>query len=155
MVKYCLTRFNVPHYWRVCAPKHKSYIFFLVMICLSWAGCSLMGEKVHITEIKMATSIDVNLAPVQVMDTFPEGTTKVFCWFKWQDSPVGTQLVAKWNYLTEKIHILDYSISLPRRNGMGGISVAMPEGKTLPSGSYQITLQHEKRIIKSIRFQVK
>jgi len=135
--------------------KNKGYTFFVLLICLAWAGCSPMGEKVHITDIKMASSIDANLAPVQVTDTFPEGTTKVSCWFKWEDSPAGTKLTAKWDYLTEKIHVLDYNLSLPRRNGMGGVLLTLPEGKTLPSGSYQVALMQGKKSLRSIPFQVK
>jgi len=126
----------------------------MAAVCLALAGCSPLDEKVHITDIKMAASLDANLAPVQVMDTFPAGTRKVSCWFKWKDSPVGTQLVAKWDYLTEKIHILDHDFAIPRRNGMGGILLTQPEGKTLPSGSYKLTLLNGKRAIKSISFEI-
>ena len=126
----------------------------MVVICLSLAGCSLMEDKVHIIDIKTATSVDSNLAPVQVTETFPEGTTKVFCWFKWKDSPTGTQLTAKWDYVSEKIHVMDYSFSIPRRNGMGGVLLTMPKGKTLPTGSYRITLWDGKQSVKSVPFEV-
>ncbi len=111
--------------------------------------------QVHFTNAKIATAVDENMLPVKVTNIFPAGTTQVFCWFQWQDSDVNTQIVAKWEYVTDRIHILDYAFSIPRRKGMGSISLSMPEGKTLPSGEYRINLTKEDQTLKSLLFKIK
>ncbi len=141
--------------------KTKNHLWVLFIICFAIFGGSMMAimvankaaNKVHFTDVRVAAAVDENMAPVNVT-TFPQGTTKVFCWFQWQDSEVNTQIVAKWDYVTDQIHILDYTFSIPRRSGMGSISLSMPEGKVMPSGEYLVTLMLEKQTLKSLTFEI-
>jgi hypothetical protein len=135
--------------------KNRNHFLVLLIICFTLFGCSMAGSKVHFTDAKMAAGVDKNLAPVNVTDTFPQGTTRVFCWFRWKDSDINTQILAKWDYVTDQIHILDYVFFVPRRNGMGSVSLSMPEGKEMPSGTYRITFMLEKHILKSLTFEIK
>ncbi|MDO8675226.1 MAG: hypothetical protein Q7K71_03810 [Candidatus Omnitrophota bacterium] len=134
--------------------KNKNRIWAVFIICFALLGCSKMDSKVHITDIKIATAVDENIVPVKVTNIFPKGTTGVFCWFKWQDSEINTPIVAKWDYETDNIHVLDYTFSIPRRNGRGSVSLSMPEGKPMPSGSYRITLALGKQDLKSLTFEI-
>jgi len=112
------------------------------------------ANRVHFTDVKIARAVDENMAPINVTNTFPKGTIKVFCWFKWQDSKVNTQIVVKWDYVTDQIHIIDNTFSIPRRSGMGSVSLIMPKGKVMPSGTYQVTLMQEKLALKSLAFEI-
>lgn len=112
------------------------------------------SATIRITEIKMARGVDENLMPQTIVDIFPRGTSKVFCWFKWRNAKVNTVILAKWQYVTDDIPVLDNAIVIPRKEGMGSISLAMPEGKTLPSGIYRIDLLLEKKPLKSLSFKV-
>ena len=60
------------------------------------------AADINITDIKMAAAVDENLMAIQPMDAFPKATLKVFCWFKWQDAKLNTQITARWHYITER-----------------------------------------------------
>lgn len=126
--------------------------FSLAVFVLS--GCFFWPADITITDAKMATGVNEKLMPIQVMSVFPKEASKVCCWFQWKNAKIDTKIVAKWYYTTDNIHILDYNFSIPRREGSGSVSLSMPEGKTLPVGSYQVTLNMGKRAIKSLNFRI-
>ena len=128
-------------------------IFLAVSLAIS--GCQdFSSGKLRITEIKMAPAISENIMPLKPADSFPGGTSRVFCCFKWENAEVDSQIIAKWRYISENINILDYPFTIPRRDGAGSILLSMPEGKTLPSGSYRIDLVVNNRILKSREFKI-
>lgn len=126
-------------------------IFFLSLIL---SGCWLGQNKIRITAIKTTAAITENLMPVKVTDVFPKGTTKIFCWFQWNNAQLNTKIISRWYYATDNIHLLDDTFTIPRKEGSGSILLSMPEGKTLPSGLYRIDLVLEKRILKSLSFEI-
>lgn len=132
--------------------------FVLSLFLLSFPGVSSAedtGNPVHITAIKMAHDIDERFKPVRPAKDFPEGTAKVYCWFEWKDAQTGTPIITQWTYLNENISILDYTFPLPRKDGSGGVALAMPTGKTLPPGDYEVRLESDKRVLfKSLKFKV-
>ena len=107
-----------------------------------------------IVDAKMSTGIDDKLLPVDVTTTFPKETPQVVVWFKWKNGSVNTEVVASWHYVTDDIHVLDYTFSIPRKEGSGSVSLSMPEGKTLPPGSYKLDLKAGKKLLKSLSFTV-
>ncbi len=133
--------------------KKNFVLVFLMIFILS--ACSLQQiAPISITDIKIATGIDEKLMPVSVTDVFPDGTQRVFCWFQWKDTKVNTTVMARWYFLTDNIHILDYNFMIPRKEGSGSVSLSMPEGKKLPVGQYRIDLNFGKQTLKSITFKV-
>lgn len=126
---------------------------FLITIFAA-CGCYVGAGVIHLVDAKIATAVDENLLPLKVMDIFPKGTNKVSCWIKWRDTKINTQLVASWHYITDDIHILDYSFIIPKREGMGSIVLAMPDGKNLPSGQYKVDLLLGKRVLKTLGFRI-
>jgi hypothetical protein len=135
------------------AGKKNIGLFLLISAILS--ACSLQRTTpINITDIKTATGIDEKLMPVGATDVFADGTQNIFCWFQWKDTKVGTLVMARWHFLTDDIHILDYNFTMPRKEGSGGISLSMPEGKKLPVGQYRIDLNFGKQTLKSIIFKV-
>jgi hypothetical protein len=118
-------------------------------------SCTVVIKPViNITDAKIVTGTDENLMPIKEMDVFPKGTSKVSCWIKWQDARINTQLLAKWYYVTDDIHILDHVFNIPKKDGTGSVVLSMPEGKVLPSGSYRLDLVLEKRTLKSLTFKI-
>lgn len=118
-------------------------------------GCdTFSGTRIRITNIEMARSVDENIMPVEPTNSFNKGTSKVYCWFKWTDAEINSQVMAKWHYVTENINILSYPVIIPRRSGAGSVALTMPKGKVLPSGSYRIDLFLEGRKLKSCKFRV-
>lgn len=133
--------------------KRNTGLVLLMAFILS--ACSLQQTAtINITNIKTATGIDEKLMPVGVTSVFPNGTQKVFCWFQWKDTNVGTTVMAQWHFLTDNIHILDYNFTIPRKEGFGSVSLSMPEGKKLPAGQYRIDFNSGKQILKSTTFKI-
>ena len=133
---------------------NKILIPVLLVFGLALSGCSLLDRDITITDAKIAADVDENLMPVKVTDLFPKGTSKVSCWFQWRDAKINTQVLAKWHYVTDDVHILDYNFNIPKKDGSGSVVLSMPEGKILPSGSYKVGLYLNKRLLKSLTFKV-
>ena len=129
-------------------------IFFIAVSLSACAGMKDRDADIFITDAKTAIGVDDKYKPVDATRTFPEGTTKVFCCFSWKDARRGIKIVAKWHYVTDDIHILDYVFAIPRKEGSGGVSLAMPDGKVLPPGLYRVTLGTDDRELKLIMFKV-
>ena len=126
----------------------------IVCLILAFALISCTSNLITITDAKTAGGIDDRFMPVQATNVFPTGTKNVYCWFQWRNAKVGTKLVAKWHYITDNIHILDYGFTIPRSEGSGGISLSMPEEKTLPAGLYKVDLTLGKYKLKTLSFRV-
>jgi hypothetical protein len=125
---------------------------FLILCVLS--ACYLKEDKIIISDAKTAVGVDEKLVPILVTEVFPEGTSRVFCWFQWKEAKVGTQVTAKWHYVTDDIHVLDYTFNIPRKQASGSISLAMPDDKKLPVGTYRVDLTLGNRILKSLSFRI-
>jgi hypothetical protein len=124
-------------------------------LAMALASCSLFApEKITLTDAKIVTAVDQKLMPVKITDTFPRGTQKVSCWFAWKNSKINTQLVARWHYTTDDIHILDYDFNIPKKEGAGSVMLSMPDDKTLPPGQYRIDLALGKKILKRLTFRI-
>ncbi|PIY82101.1 MAG: hypothetical protein COX96_06490 [Candidatus Omnitrophica bacterium CG_4_10_14_0_2_um_filter_44_9] len=140
----------------------KIMIVMILFVSISIFFCACSHEAatkgktaaIQITDIKMAAGINDDLMPVKTTDTFPKGSSKVYCWFKWRNAKVNTAILVKWEFVTDEIPILDNVVAIPRKEGMGGVSLVMPEGKALPSGEYRIGLILEGRPLKSYSFKV-
>lgn len=125
------------------------------VIGLAFYLYSIKNVGIHIVDAKMAVALDEQLMPVDITNVFPRGTKQVFCWVKWNNAKVNTEIKAKWHYLTDDIPILNNAFAIPRKEGSGGISLTMPEGKVLPMGTYRINITAKNRVIKSLTFKVK
>ena len=139
------------------AGKNTFTLALSILLAASFAisGCQIFSsEKFKVTEIKMAPAISENLTPIKPANLFSIGTSRVFCWFKWENAEINSKIIAKWHYTSENINILDYAFSIPRRDGAGSLLLSMPEGKTLPSGSYRIDLVVNNHILKSCEFKI-
>jgi len=129
-------------------------VSMLLITAFVISGCDIGTNGMHLVDAKIATTVDENLMPLEVTDNFPKGTAKVSCWIKWKDTKINTELVAGWHYITDDIHVLDYSFIIPKKEGMGSIVLSMPNGKNLPSGKYKVDLMLGRRVLKSLKFSI-
>lgn len=134
-------------------PKRVMVLVLLAALC-GLTGCSLLNRDITIIDAKIVTAVDDKLMPVKIADIFPNGTSSLSCWFKWREARINTQIIAKWHYVTDDVHILDHSFNIPKRDGMGSVMLSMPEGKTLPQGDYKVDLFLGKRLLRSLTFKV-
>lgn len=126
-----------------------------VSLIFTLSACSLIhDERIALTDAKIVTAVDEKLMPVRITDIFPKGTQKVSCWFQWKNARINTQLLARWHYVTDDIHILDYSFNIPKKEGTGSVMLSMPDDKSLPSGQYRIDLLLGKRSLRSLTFRI-
>ena len=125
-----------------------SFVFIFILF-----ACSA-ENGIHIIDAKTAIGIDEKLMPIKVTGNFPKDASKVFCWFQWRDAEPDTEIMATWNYVTDNVHILDYTFAIPRKAGSGSVSLSMPENKTLPPGLYRVALKTGKQTLKSVGFTV-
>ena len=84
----------------------------LPALALVTAACAYAAENFTIGEIRMAKGIDADFRPVEPMEVFPAGTSKVFCWFNSKDGDPSVPLLARWHYVTENIPVLEYKFTL-------------------------------------------
>ena len=129
-------------------------LIVLSIFVMGLSGCGLFNREIVLTDARMVTGVNEKLMPVEVKDVFLVGTSKVSCWFKWRDAKINLPILAKWHYVTDDIHILDYKFDIPKKDGMGSVALTMPEGKTLPVGSYKIDLLSNGKLLKSLTFRV-
>ncbi len=133
----------------------KKNIGLILLTVFILASCSLQqAATINITDTKTALGINEKLMPLGITNIFPDGTQKIFCWFQWKDTEVNTTVVARWYFLTDNIHILDYNFTIPRKQGSGSVSLTMPEGRKLPVGQYRVDLNLGKQTLKSTTFKV-
>ena len=133
----------------------KSFILFSVLLILASALAFAADGDIQITDIKMARGIDEKYRPLDASKNFSADAAKVYCWFEWTNAQSQSPITAKWTYVTESIPILDYPFSIPRKQGAGGVALAMPEGKTFPPGQYEVQLLQDKKVLKSIKFEIR
>ena len=136
----------------------KNKLFILLLVLLPLCACSQQNEGIHISSAKMTTEVitsNQRLVPLEVTNSFPEGTQKVSCWFQWKSASENTQIIAHWYFVTDNIHILDLTVSIPRKEGSGGIALTMPQEKNLPVGNYRVDLTTtEGKVLRSLHFSV-
>ncbi len=112
------------------------------------------AESFKITDIKMASIMSEQFMPVNPADTFPKGTQRVYCWFRWTGADKNAQIIAKWSYASKNMSIIEHAFALSQKNGSGSILLSMPKKKILPSGSYRIDLSTKEHILKSCKFNI-
>ena len=127
----------------------------LAVIIIAFALIVLQSPKdIRIVDATTSKGISDKLTPVSITNVFPAGTTVVNCWFRWSNAQPNTSITDSWHYLTYDINILDYAFDIPRKNGSGGVSLAMPAGKDLPAGQYRVDLKKGKRLLRTLTFRV-
>ena len=133
--------------------------FYLAVILLFTvsilSACNLGGRDITITDAKIVTDVDKDLAPVRIVDSLPAGATKVSCWMKWRDAKINAEILTKWHYITDDTHIADQTFIIPKRDGMGSVELEMSKGKILPPGIYKVDIVYGTRLLKTLRFEVK
>jgi len=127
----------------------------LLIACLIAGYCKREAYKFVLIDAKITTGLDDKFMPVEVTDNFLANTSKVCCWFQWKDAPKDTKIISHWYYVTDDIPVLDYTFIIPRKNGIGSVSLEMPQGKTLPIGTYRVDLLLQNKKLKSVAFRIK
>ena len=134
--------------------KKIAFIPILFLIFSLVTGCAPKNKGIVIIDAKIVSAVDEQMMPVKITDSFSKGTSKVSCWFQWRDAKVNTEIMAKWHYVTDNVHVFDHPFTISKKEGLGNVILRMPQGKTLPSGLYRIDLYLGDRLLKSLNFRV-
>jgi hypothetical protein len=135
----------------------KTIIILTVFIFLAflWILNLSRQQDIIIREAKIVTGVDKDMRPLKVTNFFPKDTSKVSAWISWQNAKINTQVLVKWHYLTDDVPIYDYNLNIPKKEGIANIALSIPEGKTLPSGSYKVTILLGKRqLTRPLTFEI-
>ncbi|MCX5709167.1 MAG: hypothetical protein NT088_00310 [Candidatus Omnitrophica bacterium] len=132
----------------------KRAVFLLFFAFILVYGCSRNEGPVVILDAKIASSVDENFMPVKVTNNFPKGTATVACWIKWRAAKINTPVYTKWHYVTDDLPVKEVDFVTPRKEGSGSVSLAMPEGKALPSGNYRVDIRSATKLLKTLTFKV-
>ena len=93
----------------------------------------------RVSNVRFATAIDRNGAPVSPGARFASGATAVYATFSFSDFRKGTQLVYTW-YLDGKQVVNDTIVAKSAGSGEDWLSVAN-NSKALPDGKYDLVMQ--------------
>lgn len=126
----------------------------LLIACLIAGYCKREAYKFVLVDAKITPDLDDKFMPVKVTDSFLANTSKVCCWFQWKDAPKDTKIISHWYYVTDDMPVLDYTFIIPRKNGIGSVSLEMPQGKTLPEGVYHVELRLKDKKLKALAFKI-
>jgi hypothetical protein len=130
-------------------------ISILILSCIFFINSLNKNKGIVIQEAKIVTGVDKDVTPIKVTNFFPKDTSKVSAWISWKNAKINTQILVKWYYVTDDTPIYDYSLNIPKRDGIANVVLAMPEGKTLPSGLYKVAiLSGKKQLTKPLTFEV-
>lgn len=126
----------------------------VLLLIVGCTGRTAVPEGFEISDAKMCAEVNADRKPVRVTSEFPPGTRDVYCWFAWKNARPGLRITSRWYYEAASIHILTLPVSLTRVSDDGVLSLRMPEGKTLPPGSYRLDLSIGKKVLRSVPFTV-
>lgn len=107
-----------------------------------------------ITDAVMCQGLDGEQRPVGIVSAFPEGTEHVQGCFSWTGATSHRQVIGRWHYTTQGIHILDVPVTVAEAVGTGIVSLQMPQGKALPAGSYRLDLMVQGKVAQTASFIV-
>ena len=138
---------------------YKNIITLITSLIIILSALLLYNLNRHagitIRDAKIVTGVDKQMMPLKVTNFFPKNTSKVSAWISWRNARINTQILVKWYYVTDDVPIYDYVLNIPKREGIANVVLSMPEGKTLPTGSYKVTILLEKKqLTKSLVFEV-
>jgi hypothetical protein len=126
-----------------------------VLLILGVYSLTTNRKDIIIQEAKVVTGVDKNIMPLKVTNFFPKNTSKVCVWISWHSAKINTQILVKWYYLTDDIPIYNYVLTISKRQGVANVELSIPEGKSLPSGSYKADIfSGKKHLTKTLTFEI-
>ena len=127
----------------------------LILLLVFFTNGLRKPRDIVIQEAKIVTGVDKDMLPIKTTNFFPRNTSKVSAWINWKNAKINTQLLVKWYYVTDDLPIYDYSLNIPKREGVANVVLSLPEGKALPSGLYKVTvLLGKKQLAKPLTFEI-
>jgi len=129
-------------------------VFIFILFALFMYNLNRYRDII-IQEAKIVTGVDKEMSPLKVTNFFPKNTSKVSARISWKNAKINTQILVKWYYITDDVPIYDYSLNIPKREGIANVVLSLPEGKILPSGLYKVTiLLGKKQLTKPLTFEI-
>ena len=134
--------------------KEAILVFIFTLSALFVYNLSKHGD-ITIREAKIVTGVAKDMKPLKVTNFFPKNTSKVSAWISWRNAKINTQVLVKWYYITDDIPIYNYSLNIPKKEGIANVVLSMPEEKVLPSGLYKVTISSgKKQLTKPLTFEI-
>ncbi len=130
-------------------------ISILILLGIFFINSLNKDKGIVIQKAKIVTGVAKDMKPLKVTNFFPKNTSKVSAWISWRDAKINTQVLVKWYYITDDIPIYNYSLNIPKKEGIANVVLSMPEEKVLPSGLYKVTISSgKKQLTKPLTFEI-
>lgn len=148
----------------MCAPDFRwSLRLALVPALLALSACTT-PDKVALEEyapksadadieaVSLSASDDDTFDPERVGTEFPDTTTQVAVWYRWDDADSGKKVGIRWSKNGEVV--LEQGDTLAKVSGASAYVLKMAAGSKLPIGDYQVELLEDGLAVTKIPFKV-
>ncbi len=112
-------------------------------------------SSAKITDAKFSTFVDEDQNPIDITSTFNPDSSKIYIWFSWAYTMIGTEAKAVLIYETSDLTITEGSIEIEDMAGRGSFSFTRPATEAgWPIGDYRVDLYLDDELAKSVSFEV-
>ncbi len=112
-------------------------------------------SSAKITDAKFSTSVDEDQNPIGITSIFNPNSPKIYIWFSWTSTLVGTEAKAVLIYETSNLIITEGLMEINDMAGRGSFSFTRPATEAgWPVGDYRVDLYFDDELAKSVSFKV-
>jgi len=116
-------------------------------------GFSFSSAK--ITDAKFCTAVDEDQNPIGITSTFTPDSPKIYIWFSWARTMMGTEAKAVLIYETGNLTVTEGSMVVEDMAGRGSFSLTRSATEAgWPVGDYRVDLYLDDKLAKSVSFEV-
>ncbi|MCK4647493.1 hypothetical protein KAT24_01020 [Candidatus Pacearchaeota archaeon] len=108
-----------------------------------------------IKDAKFCTSVDEDQNPIGVTSIFTPDSPKIYIWFSWAHTMIGTEAKAVLIYETSNLTVTEGLMVLEDMAGRGSFSFTRPATEAgWPVGDYRVDLYLDDELAKSVSFVI-
>lgn len=108
-----------------------------------------------IEDAKFCTAVDEDQNPIGIISIFTPDLPKIYIWFSWAHTMIGTEAKAVLIYETSNLTVVEGSMVIEDMAGRGSFSFTRPATEAgWPVGDYRVDLYLDDNLAKSVNFEV-
>ena len=112
-------------------------------------------SSAKIEDAKFSTSVDEDQNPIGITSIFNPNSPKIYIWFSWASTLIGTEAKAVLIYETSNLIITEGLMEINDMAGRGSFSFTRPATEVgWPVGDYRVDLYLDDKLAKSVSFEV-
>ncbi len=112
-------------------------------------------SSAKIKDAKFCTAVDEDQNPSGITSIFTPDSPKIYIWFSWAYTMIGTEAKVVLTYETSNLTITEGLMVIEDMAGRGSFSLNRPATEAgWPVGDYKVDLYLDDKLAKSVNFQV-